>query len=283
MSRYLAGLLAVLLHVGGLGAQEGLAPCPPPAVAAPPAEPPSQPPPASIALGLRHGHGVPSRCGHSHTGAGNIDVAQPSPDTVVVTLTGVAAAGANPCKDSLASVSFDLCQDFAVRFDSPKLKKAKLVVEARVIGLLRSQCKGGGTAQEGPGCATVVTGEVPLVRVCAPEHAVAGGEMLSINDHDGPYEVPIAPGNYTLHQTFTVSATYPRTWCPGKALAEFGSDSGLDKLWVSSHDPFSGASKKDFGFQVTLKVVEDTGNVWPAAAPEQKAALPATLSTADPK
>jgi hypothetical protein len=280
MSRYLAGLLAVLLHVAWLGAQDGLAPCPPPAVAAPAAEAPLPPPPASIILGPRHGHGVPSRCGHNHTGAGNIDVALPSPDTVVVTMSGVAAAGANPCKDSLASMSFNLYQDFAVRFDSPKLKKAKLVVEARVIGLLRSRCKGGGTAQEGPGCATVGTGEVPLVRVCAPEHAVAGGEMLSINDHDGPYEVPIAPGNYTLYQTFTVSATYPQTWCPGRAVAEFGADSGLDKLWVSSHDPFSGASNKDFGLQVTLKVVEDNGTGWQPAAPET---LPIPVPAATPK
>jgi hypothetical protein len=256
MSRYLASLVGVLLPLAGLAAQEGLTSCPSEPVAGLPAPPP----PARIILRLRHGHAVPSRCGHGHTGAGNIDVAQPSPDTVVVTMTGVAAAGANPCKDSEAAVNFELSQDFEVRFDSPKLKKARLVVEARVIGLLRSVCKGGGAAQEGPGCASVGVGGVSLVQVCAPEHTVAGGENLSINDHDGPYEVPITPGRYALHQTFTVSASHPRTWCPGKAVAEFGSDSGLEKLWISSHDPFSGANKKDFGFQVTLKVVEETGN-----------------------
>jgi hypothetical protein len=275
MSRYFVGLVGLLIPWAGLAAQEGVTACPFEAVPAAPA--PAPPPPASIALGLRHGHALPSRCGHGHTGAGNIDVAQPSPDTVVVTMTGVAAAGANPCKDSLAAVSFDLCQDFEIRFDSPRLKEAKLVVEARVIGLLRSACKGGGTAQEGPGCATVDVGGVSLVRVCAPEHGVAGGEKLSINDHDGPYEVPIGPGKYVLHQTFTLSATHPRTWCPGRAVAEFGSDSGLDKLWISSHDPFSGASKKDFGLQVTLKVVE--GRLAPAA-PEL---LPTPAPTPNPK
>ena len=188
------------------------------------------PPPASITLGPRHGHTVPSGCGHSHTGAGNIDVAQPSPDTVVVTMTGVAAAGAQPVQGLGGhALNFDLCQDFEVSFDSPKLKKAKLVVEARVIGLLRSRCKGGGAAEEGPGCAMVDAGGVPLVTCGVPEHAVAGGENLSVNDHDGPFEVPIAPGKYALHQTFTVSATHPKTWCPGKAVAEFGSDSELDK------------------------------------------------------
>jgi hypothetical protein len=228
MSRYFAGLVVVLIPWAVLAAQEGVTPCPSEAVPAAPAA--ALPPPASIVLGPRHGHAVPSWCGHGHTGAGNIDVAQPSPDTVSVTMTGVAAAGANPCKESLATITFDLCQDFEIRFDSPTLKKARLIVDARVIGLLRSSCKGGGTAQEGPGCATVSAAGVQLVTVRAPEHAVAGGEKLSINDHDGPYELPIGPGKYVLHQTFTVSATYPRTWCPGRAVAEFGSDSGLDKL-----------------------------------------------------
>ena len=279
MSRYFAGLLAVLLHVAGLGAQEGLAPCPPPAVAVPAATASAPPPPASITLGPRHGHAVPSRFGHSHTGAGNTDIAQPSPDTVVVTMTAVAAAGANPCSDSAANVSFDLCQDFEVRFDNPNRKEAKLIVDARVIGLLRSAYKGG-IAREGPGCGTVGVGEVSLVTLCAPEHAVTAGEKLSINDHDGPYVLVIQPGKYVLQQTFTVSATYPRTWCPGKAVAEFGADSGLDKLWISSHDPFSGASKKDFGLQVTLKVVEDNDTDCQAAAQET---LPTPVPAAKPK
>ena len=76
-----------------------------------------------------------------------------------------------------------------------------------------------------------------------------------------------------------MSATYPRTWCPGKAIAEFGSDSGLDKLWISSHDPFSGVSKKDFGFQVTLKVVEDTGPGGPAVGANASAAPPFRLTS----
>jgi hypothetical protein len=277
MARCFTGLVALILPLTGVCAQEGLAPSPPATRVLAPAGPPLL---AVISLGPRHGHAVPSRCGHSHTGNGNIDVAQPAPDTVVITMTGTAAAGANPCKASEAAQSFDLCQDFEVTFVSPKLKRAKLVVVARVIGLLRSACKGGGTAEEGPGCATVSTGEIPLLTVCAPRHAVADGENLSINDHSAPCELPIAPGSFTLHQTFTVSATYPRTWCPGKNVAEFGSDAGLDKLWLGTRDPFSGASKTDFGFRVTLKVVEDTSASLPADAPEP---LPIPLQVPKPR
>src|SRR5262245_32709422 len=102
-------------------------------------------PPVSITLGPRHGHVTPARSGFTHTGGGNIDVAQPSPDTVVVTMTGVAVAGGHPCKGSAASMNFELTQGLEVSIDNPKVKKAKLIVEGRVIGLLRSECKGDDT------------------------------------------------------------------------------------------------------------------------------------------
>ena len=130
MSRYLAALVGVLLPlVGlGLGAQVGLTPCPPDAT---PAAQPAGPPPLVSIILPGHGQAVPGRCGHSHTGTGNIDIAQQSGDTVTVTMTGVAAAGANPCTASVANMNFDLNQDFEVSFDSPKLKKANLVIGAR--------------------------------------------------------------------------------------------------------------------------------------------------------
>ncbi len=239
---------------------------------------PPVPPPASITLKARHGHVTPLRNGFTHTGAGTIDIAQPSPDTVVVTMTGVAVAGGHPCKDSVATLTFDLEQCFEVSFDSPKLKRAKLVMEARVIGLLRSHAKGGGSAGEGPGCATVTCGPASLLTVCAPEHSVGGGESLSINDHDGPVEGPVTPGTYTLHQTFVVTAAHPRAVLPCKAAsAEFAPDPALDPLWISYWEPFHGAVKKDFGFQVILKVAEDTGNGSPAQA---HAVLPSALGRA---
>jgi hypothetical protein len=32
----------------------------------------------------------------------------------------------------------------------------------------------------------------------------------------------------------------------------------MDPLWISYWEPFHGASKKDFGFQVTLKIAEES-------------------------
>src|SRR5260370_12707332 len=119
-------------------------------------------PTPTITLDEREGRVTPHREGFQHTGAGNIDVAQVAPDTFVITMTGVAVAGPQPCKDSVASMDFDLTQAFEINLDKPEGRKLKLTVEARVIGLLRGECKGRGTAEES-GCATVVSGLAEIV------------------------------------------------------------------------------------------------------------------------
>jgi hypothetical protein len=214
-------------------------------------------PPVTIALGSRHGHVTPIRQGFTHTGGGNIDVAQPAPDTLVVTMSGVAVAGAHPCKDSVAGQDFELEQSIEIAADKPQGKAFKLTLEARVVGLLRSHRKGGGMAEES-GVATLVSGANVLATVSAPAHAVSAGENLSINDREGPTSAAIAPGKYTLHQTFHITARHAHTLVPCKAAsAEFAPDPALDPLWISFWEPFHGANKKDFGFQVTIKVATD--------------------------
>ncbi|MFL5244081.1 MAG: hypothetical protein ACJ8FY_18410 [Gemmataceae bacterium] len=222
----------------------------PPAPAAAPASPP-----VTITLHERHGHETPIRKGFTHTGGGNIDVAMPAPDTVVITMTGVAVAGAHPCKDSVASLDFDLDQCFEVVFENKELQKAKLTVEARVIGLLRSH-KGGGAADWEPAAVTISSGPTELLTLAVPGHSVSGGDSLSVNDHQGPVSVSVGAGKLTLHQAFVVTAAHPGKWRRSKAAsAEFGPDPALDPLWISYWEPFHGANKKDFGFQVTVKVM----------------------------
>ena len=50
---------------------------------------------ATITLGERQASATLMRQGFTHTGGGNIDVQQPAADTVVLTMTGVAVAGAS--------------------------------------------------------------------------------------------------------------------------------------------------------------------------------------------
>jgi hypothetical protein len=87
---------------------------------------------------------------------------------------------------------------------------------------------------------------------------VAGGENLSVNDHAGPFSVPIAPGKYCLRQTFVVSVLAHKCLVGKGPSAEFAPEPAIDPLWISYREPFHGAIKKDFGFQILLKVAEDT-------------------------
>lgn len=214
-------------------------------------------PPVSITLGARHGHATPLRSGCNHTGGGNIDIQQPSSDTVVITMTGVAVSYCGP-KKACAGFIFDLCQDLDISFDNPKVKKAKLTMEGRVIGVLRAHS---GNAQYYGACATVGSPEVGGgLTLCVPDHSASCGDNLSINDHEGPVSMPILKaGAYNLKQTFNIMATAPCCVLPCKApSAEFAPDPALDPLWISYKEPFHGVAKKDFGFQITIRVADDS-------------------------
>ena len=202
---------------------------------------------------------TPHRQGLCHTGAGNIDVAQPAPDTVVITMTGAAVAVGTACGPGVASMDFDLQQSFEIVFEKSDVKASRLTLDGRIIGLLRSHKMGNGMAEESHGYATVLGGNMPLTSVSLPDHAVAGGDNRSINDHDGPASVTVGAGKYTLRQVLHILASHPRSLLPCKAAsAEFAPDPALDPLWISYWEPFHGANKKDFGFQVTMKVAQDT-------------------------
>lgn len=280
---FLAGVAGSLLPL--LAAQAGapvpIAPGQAATITVVPYAPPA--PTVDFTLYNRHGHVYPHREGCCHTGSGLIVVAQPDPATIVVTMTGIAVATGSPCGPGVATLDFDLEQCFEVVFEKPEVKAAKLTVEASVIGLLRSECKGGGAAEESNACATIVAGPVQVIALCAPPHNVAGGENLSINDHDGPLTVPISAGKYTLHQTFHVMATHAKSVLPCKAAsAEFAPDPALDPLWISYWEPFHGIKKDSFGFQVTIKVAEDTSPPAPPA-PETKEPVPAPKPETKPE
>ncbi len=209
----------------------------------------------SFVLKDRHGHVTPRRSKCTFSGGGIIDVQQPAPDTVVLIMTGGVVATEHPCHDTTAAMDFGLEQCFDVVFDKPDTR-AKLVIEERVIGLLRSGS--GGTASESGGCATVTCGGNGLATVCVPDHAVGGCENLSLNDRSGPVSTPVGPGPHTLHAEWHVAASHPQALLGKAASAEFAPEPALDPLWVGGpRDPFHGLGKKDFGLQVMLRLVAE--------------------------
>lgn len=210
-----------------------------------------------IVMGPRHGHAEPMQVGFTHAGGGNVIVTQPSPDTMVVTMTGVVVAGGHPWKDSRGAVRVDLEQCFEVRFDSEKVKNPKLIVTGQVVGLLRSHPHGG-VASVALAGVSITSDSCEVARVALPTHSVSCGQNLSINDQQSVSVDYLHPGSYWLRQSFMVTAEHARCLIPCKpASAEFAPDPALDPLWISACEPFHGATKDDFGYQVTIRVSSD--------------------------
>ena len=256
----LAALTGLLVSASRLPAQSPQGrESPPPARLATfeqPAAAPAPAPKVGFVLKDRHGHATPTRTYVARCGGGTIDVAQPSDDRIVITLAGVVTAPPHPIDGSAASILFDFDQAFAITSADPKVKQARLIVEAQVIGLLRGD-KFGGCAGVDYGSVAVFAGKTSLLSLDLEGHHVSGDEHLAINDHKGPVAVGAAPGDYHLLQTFRIDANHGRSIRGKAAAAEFAPEPALDPTWISVNDPFRGANKKEFGFRVTLRVEPD--------------------------
>lgn len=259
MRTLVAGLLGLILPLPFAAAQEKREIAPGSAVTITVTQASAPTPPVSITLHERHGHVKPCGTKCAHSGGGLIDVQQPSADTIVVTMSGAVIAD--------SAMDFDLQQCFEVTYDKPSVKKAKLTVEGRVIGVLRGGKKS--CAEYNNACATVAAAGTEIITLCVPPHQVCGCENLSVNDHDGPKTVPVGAGKYSLCQKFHIAA-YGGILLGHKASAEFA-DGAIDALWLSYHEPFHGIAKKDFGFQITIKVAEDTDEAPAEKKPEEVA------------
>jgi hypothetical protein len=184
---------------------------------------------------------------------------------MATSMTGVVVARSSPLGDGVASYNFELTQDFEVVVSDPKVPAAKLLMEARVVGLLRTpQCccasPGASAAISVPAHAAVRCGPQELMALNLPARSASSGENLSVYNREGPVSVLVSPGKYTLHEVFGIQAIASKwgSLCKGPS-AEFAPEGAVDPRWLSSYEPFHGANKNSFGFQVILKVVPADG------------------------
>ena len=227
-------------------------------------QPPQPVPPTfQLLLGPGEGTATPHCAGCAHAGGGNVLVTQPANDTIATSMTGVVVAKNSPLEGGRASYNFELTQDFEVVVSDPKVPAAKLLMEARVVSLLRTpkSCgnSGASAAVTVPAHAIVRCGPRELLALSLPPRSASSGEKLSVYNREGPVCVLVAPGKYTLHQVFGIEAIGSK-WgelCKGpSASCALGA---LDPRWISSYEPFHGAIKNSFGFQVILKIVPADG------------------------
>jgi hypothetical protein len=221
----------------------------------------------------RDAHAAPSHHCSALTGGGAVTVLQPAPDTLTVTLTGVAAAKANPFAPSTASLEAAVEQQFEVIFPAG-VRPAHLILEGRVVGLLRSEGKKSGSAELVQATAAVHHDSQPLVALSFPSRSVNGKEALAVNLAEGPVCVPVGPGCHGLHLSFHITASQSPSLCPHLSSAEFAPPPALPPTWINYPDPFRGVDRAGLGFQVTVRV---------EPAPKTPPALPAAEQAPPPK
>lgn len=219
---------------------------------------------------LKPGEGAatPSRKGLSYVNGGTIDVAQPDPTTIVVTMSGLTATNADLVCTSAAYYHFELTQGFEVVFNSKRVQSAKLLLEGRVIGLLRSShnlragclqlSKKSPVAETEAAHAGVSCAAGEVVGVTLPARSVTACDSLSVYNRETACHTQVLPGCYTLHESWGFGTTHPCFTCRG-ASAEFSPQPyyAPESYWFQEFRPFNGLASKDFGYQVTLRLVPE--------------------------
>lgn len=230
----------------------------------------ADPPPGpayQIILRSRHAEATPNRTREAQTGGGSIIVEQPEPNTIIVTMGGSAVAGSN-CHMSAAGINFDLSQDLDILPTRRGVRPPRVGIVGRVIGTLQVTdpcpcCKPCGAAEQGPGAACLAIGGTSLLSINVKSSSVACGQESSVNFRDGPYESVAAPGQYQLTGSFRIGATQGKgIFHRQAAVADFDPAPQLDGFWADALKPFRAVPRRDFGFKIVVRVIED-------AAPEK--------------
>lgn len=222
-----------------------------------------QPGPAyQIVLRSRHAEVTPTRTKDAQTGGGSIVVEQPEPNTIVITMGGAAVAGSD-CHGEAAALDFNLEQDLDIIPTRAGVRPPRVGMVGRLVGTLQvtdpGKCgKSCGSAEEGPAVACLALGGTHLLSVSIKPSSVACGQELSINHRHGPVEAQAAAGSYCLSGSFHLGVSQGRgVWNRQAAVADFDPAPQLDGFWADALKPFRAVPRKEFGFRIVVRVVED--------------------------
>jgi hypothetical protein len=225
-----------------------------------------------IVLRSRHAEATPNRTRDAQTGGGWVLVEQPEPNTIVVTMGGSAVVGSD-CHGSTAGITFDLEQDLDVVALRAGARPPRIGMVGRVVGTLQvtepGHCgKPCGTADQGPAAACLEVGGTSLLSVSVKPSAVSCGQESSVNYRAGPFEAVAAVGSYRLTGSFRIGVTQGKgVFNRQAAVADFDPAPQLDAFWADVLKPFRAVPRRDFGFKVVVRVVEDAAPVVVGKAP----------------
>jgi hypothetical protein len=231
------------------------------AAAADAADPPAGPA-YQIVLHSRLAEAVPNRTKDSQTGGGWVVVEQPEPNTLVVTMGGSAVAGSD-FHSSAAGIAFHLEQDLEIVPIRRGARPPRIGMVGRVVGTLQvtepGLCgKPCGSAEQGPASACLASSGTNLLSINVKQSGVSCGQESSVNFRDGPVEVVGGEGAYHLSATFQIGVNQGKgVFHRQAAVADFDPAPQLDAFWADVLKPFRAVPRRDFGFKVVLRVIED--------------------------
>jgi hypothetical protein len=228
------------------------------------ADPPAGPA-YQIVLRSRHAEVTPTRTKDAQTGGGSIVVEQPEPNTIVVSMAGSAVVGSD-FHGSNAALDFNLEQCLDIVATRKGVRPPRIGMVGRVVGTLQvtdpGKCssKSCGTAEQGPATAFLTLGEANLLSVNVKSSNVSCGQESSVNFRDGPVETVATGGSYRLTGSFRIGATQGLgVWNRQAAVADFDPAPQLDGFWADVLKPFRAVPRRDFGFKIVLRVIEEPG------------------------
>jgi len=215
-----------------------------------------------IVLRSHHGEATPHRTKDAQTGGGSIYIDQPEPHTIVVTMSGAAVAGSD-FHGSSAGINFNLDQDLDIITTRPGVKAPRIGMVGRVMGTLQVTDPGKcgtscGSADQGPATAALMCGDTNILSVNVKSSGAGVGQETFVNFRDGPVESTATAGSYKLHTSFRIGVQQGKgVFHRQYAVADFDPAPQLDAFWADALRPFRAVPRKDFGFRLVLRVVED--------------------------
>jgi hypothetical protein len=221
----------------------------------------------SITLHTRHACVTPHCKLRARVDGGLIDVVTPTPQGIVVSMTGTAAANSCVGCTGSAAAEFELIQEIEIACSDPNVNTVALTLDSTLVGFVRSK---------GHAAASMSLAEVSVTpegwdgtpfSLSYPPFGVTGKDGRLCNQHVPPVQdVPMPLGRYILAARFVLDAEAGGV-CADHSAADFSPDTVLPAEWVRLRDPFQGVSKRNFGFTFVLTAAAPSTTVRPMTSP----------------
>jgi len=208
--------------------------------------------PAIIQLGQRTGSGAGAREGNAYSHIPSLDVGNSKPETLSVSMFGVAAAGGNIHGQSMAEMTVEVSQNFRIS----GAERVKMSLDSHLVGQLWCNRKGEGVASLATATVTVTDGKSQILGVDYNGRSQTGTDILTIDDKLEPTSRVVEPGEYFLIKRLSISCSHPKAcFHRNVAMAFFGTEGPKPPDWLALYGANRDAPKqKNLGFKSTLKV-----------------------------